>query len=267
MSLNSGSLVSYTDLLKMGMPPTKNINITQSNYIATVSSVTTNFNINTSSVPFSTYVSNRCPRYEDIVPNTTPFTCSLVSGSYPNSQPLYWYSGSSNYNNVYYNMGTTSGTASIYIAVFSGTASVIATYGVGNSFSLTSLINGGAYAGYNYTYNATSGSTVVFSFGTRQNAYETQFFLVGAGCPSTSSFTALSSVQYSNVQATVCSGSYNTIYIAKQYPTITNGITVYTNSSLTTVLTGFTYIVDATYGQVFSINTSTGVVGGIVQSC
>lgn len=73
--------------------------------------------------------------------------------------------------------------------------------------------------------------------------------------PTSSVFTG--SFLLGNVVYTVCGASPTTLYSSSPFAT---GVTMYTNVGLTTPVTGFIYIVDSG-GNIFNIDTSTGVVG------
>lgn len=72
--------------------------------------------------------------------------------------------------------------------------------------------------------------------------------------------------QYGIVLGTMCARPYNTVYTVSG--TVVPGDTVYTDSSFTTLLTGYLFIIDPDSGIVYHLNSVTGVVGGNSgQSC
>lgn len=68
----------------------------------------------------------------------------------------------------------------------------------------------------------------------------------------------LYNVRYNNNVSTICGEFANDVYTAGTWGT---GTTVYTDASLTTPLTGYTYIVETSAGVIYNINPSTGVIG------
>lgn len=61
-----------------------------------------------------------------------------------------------------------------------------------------------------------------------------------------------------NSLGSICAASSTTLYSSVPFAT---GVTMYTNSSLSTVVSGFAYIASASGGDIFNLNASTGVVG------
>jgi hypothetical protein len=61
-----------------------------------------------------------------------------------------------------------------------------------------------------------------------------------------------------NIIYNICGESPVTLYSSAPFAT---GVTMYTNIGLTTVVTGFTFIASTSGGDIFQLNTSTGVVG------
>lgn len=59
----------------------------------------------------------------------------------------------------------------------------------------------------------------------------------------------------------ICGSLEQTVYISPIYTAIAAGITVYSDSGLTTPLTGFNFILGGLGGEVFSIDSTTGIVG------
>lgn len=73
-------LVTHTDVKTMGFT-LKGASPADSNEIATKGWVDTYFNVDTSASPYSTYTSNRCPRYQDLVLPPGVLSCfSIGSG-------------------------------------------------------------------------------------------------------------------------------------------------------------------------------------------
>ncbi len=60
--------------------------------------------------------------------------------------------------------------------------------------------------------------------------------------------------------STVCGAEFNTYYVAGTVSDITTGNTLYTNSNLTTLLTGYTFVVGVD-GTIYALDPVTGVVG------
>ena len=63
-----------------------------------------------------------------------------------------------------------------------------------------------------------------------------------------------------NAYPSICSQSFITVYTALGY-TITTGTAVFTDSSLTTYLINYNYILEVGSGEVFAIGSGTGVIG------
>lgn len=88
--------------------------------------------------------------------------------------------------------------------------------------------------------------------------------IVAGNCTTTSTTTAgfqTYSVKVdTNAYPLICTQSPITVYTALGY-TITTGTAVFTDSSLTTYLTGWNYILEVGSGEVFDIGSGTGVIG------
>ena len=80
MTKINGYLVTMTELKTMGLTP-KGAIPADSNYIVSKGEISAAYYVDETAVPYSTYTSLRCPRYEDIV-NTTTTTTTLATITY-----------------------------------------------------------------------------------------------------------------------------------------------------------------------------------------
>jgi hypothetical protein len=79
MTKVNGYLVTMTELKTMGLTP-KGAIPADSNYIVSKGEISAAYYVDETAVPYSTYTSLRCPRYEDIVNTTTTTTTTACFG-------------------------------------------------------------------------------------------------------------------------------------------------------------------------------------------
>jgi hypothetical protein len=119
----------------------------------------------------------------------------------------------------------------------------------GNATSTSWTESGTGYVTHSITFVGVAGENVISVVGT-----------VGAPdctCPPYAEFT----LPVSNSLGSHCSvGSWTNMFVPNDPGFITPGIPLFTNSALTTPLTGWSYISDVN-GEIFNVNSSTGVVG------
>lgn len=101
-----------------------------------------------------------------------------------------------------------------------------------------------------YTYITQSGSNIF--------AINTSTGVVGVDTGNACSNGTAGSYILGNSTATICSGTPVTLYTNGAF---TVGGVLYTDSSLTTPVTGYAYVVDGSSNAIYNLNTSTGTVG------